>query len=70
MAAIWSVIAPYFTPFIAAIAGEEWRRQYNEIVNLKAQANQKQAAIDALKISAGPVAGSAERLRNSQWNQP
>lgn len=67
--AIWTSISPYILPILSAFAGETWRRQYDEIVALETEAAKKQAALDLLKSNNGPIAGSAERLRNSKWNR-
>ncbi len=67
--AIWAFIQPYIMPVISALAGETWRRQYDEIIELEKERDQKQAALDMIKSSNGPVAGSATRLRASEWNR-
>lgn len=68
-AAIWVFLQPYITPLLAAFAGEEWRRQLEEIKQLETERDAKQAAIDLLRSDNSPVAGSAKRLRDSRWNR-
>lgn len=68
--AIWGILQPYIVPFMAAIAGEEWRRQYDAVKTAKADAEQKQAALDLAKVGRDePVAGAADSLRASKWNR-
>lgn len=68
-AALWGLLEPYIMPILAAFAGDTYRKQLDQIKQLEAENAQKQAAVDMLKIDAGPIAGSADRLRVSPWNR-